>query len=669
MQAELELLDEPRADAPELHDPELAAGGRLGAHVAELMRQFHRAAERLVARVQVDLLRGGGVGLARRRVHDVLAELHAGGELALAIAPLHGHVPHLARELRRAIVLLGRPHRRGATQPHVDPQAGVAERLGQRGQLGEPLHPVPRPPQHVERPVTRVEEPHALLRRRGRRQRQLDDAQDLLRRVGGERVPARLDREPDAHGPVPRRLRVTGDEGQAGGRGFAGHQQRDDRRMDRPARGRRERRSRELADLLVLEAVVGSRGLLVLGQQPRRDGRRQGFGELLGLGRRPVHAELDLPQVLQAEPPAQDRRDGQQRLRGLGQLRRAPRDQRLHRGRNQPIGVAGEGPDPVDLLDHPVLAVGERHLLDDERDSLGLRVHHRRARCVDRTAEHLHQELARRRLREAFELQAADDAHAAHVGDQVHGLVDDRELLGTDREHQEDRARAVGPDHVAQQTEAVLVRPLEIVDEDRERPFGGQGPERDGPQVERAEQPAVGSERGEPGVVLARHRVQTAGERLGGLGAGRTEGLGRTEDRPGDQERAAELLVGRDGDRGEAIGRRPLGRGDQQPRLADPGLTLHRETDEATGAGRRQLLGDRLELGRPADHVAGRPVNVEGHRREGQRSVVVRDQVVSAGSGCERSRDPALRHAPAVDQTRMQAALCGSPAASPTPWS
>ena len=212
------------AHAPELHDAELAAGGRLSRNVAELVRQLHRAAERLVACVQVDLLRRRGVGLARRRMHEVLAELHAGGELTLAVAPLHGHVPHLARQLRRAIVLLGRPHRRGATQPNVDPQARVAERLGQRGQLGESLHPVPRTPQHVERAVARVEEPHALLRRRGGRQRQLDDAQDLLRRVGGERVPARLDREPNADGPVPRRLRVTGDQGQACGRGLAGHQ-------------------------------------------------------------------------------------------------------------------------------------------------------------------------------------------------------------------------------------------------------------------------------------------------------------------------------------------------------------------------------------------------------------------------------------------------------------
>ena len=232
---------------------------------------------------------------------------------------------------------------------------------------------------------------------------------------------------------------------------------------------------------------------------------------------------------------------------------------------------------------------------------------------------------------------------AAHVGDQVHGLVDDRELLGTDREHQEDRARTVGADHVAQQAEAVLIRPLQVVDQDREGSLGGQCPVGDRAEVERAEQPAVGSERGEPWVVLSRHRVQAAGDRLGGLRiVSGASGLGRAEDGPGDQERAPELLVGRDGDRGEAIGRRLLGRGDEQPCLADPGLTLHGETDEPAGAGRRQLLGDRPELGRPPDHVAGRPVNVEGHRREGQRSIVVRDHMVSAGSGCEGSPGPGV---------------------------
>ena len=168
------------------------------------LRQLHRAAERLVGAVEVDLLRGRGERLAGGGAQEVLAELHARGELAFAVPALHGQVPHLARELRGAIVLLGGPHRRGPAQPHVDLQTRVAQRLGQRRELGEALHPVRRAPQHVERLVARVQEPDALLRGGGRRQRELDDAQDLLGRVGGERVPARLDREPDAHRARPR---------------------------------------------------------------------------------------------------------------------------------------------------------------------------------------------------------------------------------------------------------------------------------------------------------------------------------------------------------------------------------------------------------------------------------------------------------------------------------
>ena len=84
---------------PSCDHADLAGGGGLDRHVAELPRQLHRTAERLVAGVQVHLLRRRGEGLARRRVHEVLTELHARGELALAVAPLHGQVPHLAREL------------------------------------------------------------------------------------------------------------------------------------------------------------------------------------------------------------------------------------------------------------------------------------------------------------------------------------------------------------------------------------------------------------------------------------------------------------------------------------------------------------------------------------------------------------------------------------------
>ena len=389
-----------------------------------------------------------------------------------------------------------------------------------------------------------------------------------------------------------------------------------DRLVDRAPRGRRERGGGELADLLVLETVIGGRLLLVLDEQPRRDSWRQDLGELLGLGRGPVHAELDLAQILQAEPPTEDRRDGQERLRVVRELHRPPRDQRLHGGRHEPLSVPGQRPDAVDLLDQPPFAIRERHLLDDERNAFGLRVHHRRPGRVDRSAQHLRQELARVRLREPVELQAAHDPDAAHVGHQVHGLGDDRELLGTDREHQEDRAGAVGADHVAQQAEAVLVRPLEVVDQDRERPFDGERAERDGAQVERTEQPAVGRERGESRIV----RGPTSSPRNGGahpwsassVAASMAAGAPRIDRATRNGPRSSSSAV--DGDRGEPVGLRALGRGDEQPRLADPRLPFDREPDEPAGAGRCQFLRDRLELRRPPDDVAGRPMDVERHR-------------------------------------------------------
>ena len=448
-------------------------------------------------------------------------------------------------------------------------------------------------------------------------------------------LPTRLDREPDAHRAVAGRPRVAGDQRQAAGRGLARHQQHHDRLVDRPSRGRRERRGRELADLLVLEAVVGGRLLLVLDEQTRRDRRRQDLGQLFGSGCRPVHAELDLAQVLQAEAPAQDRRDGQQRLRVVGELHRPPRDQRLHRRRHQPLRVPGQRPDAVDLLDQPALAVGERHLLDDERDALGLRVHHRRARRVDRTAEHLRQEVARVRLREPVELEAAHDAHAAHVGDQVHRLGDDRELLGTDREHQEDRARPVGADHVPQQAEAVLVRPLEIVDQHGERPFGGQGAEGDGARDRTCaaagcrgrgwRAPGRPDPTSSPGIGTARPTV------LSSVAASTASGDPRIERATRNGPRSSSSAV-------TAIAVKPSALACSAAATSNRVLPMPGSPSTVSPTRRPALAVASScaiawsSAGRP-DDVAGRPMDVERHRREGQRSVVVRDHLVSGRSG------------------------------------
>ena len=103
-----------------------------------------------------------------------------------------------------------------AAKLHVHLETVVAQRIGERRELREALHPIRGPAQHVERLVARVEQRDPLLRCGRRGEGELDDAEHLLRSVRGERVAARFHREPDAHGSVAGRLRVAGQQRQAG---------------------------------------------------------------------------------------------------------------------------------------------------------------------------------------------------------------------------------------------------------------------------------------------------------------------------------------------------------------------------------------------------------------------------------------------------------------------
>ena len=430
---------------------------------------------------------------------------------------LRGELTDLAGELRGAVVLLGGAERGGPAQAHVELEVRVTERLGECGELGQPLQPVARTSQHVERAVARLQQVQALLRGRGGGERELDDTQHLFRGVRGQRVPARLDREADAHGRVARGLRVEREQREALGGRLTREQEFDDRGVDRLPPRLGQRPGREIADLLVLEAVVGGRLLGVLGEQSRRHRRRERERQRGGLGRGVVHAELDLAQVLQAEVATEHGGIREQFLGLVGQVRRAARDEGLHRRGNQSLRVAGQPPDAVDLLDHPTVAVRARHLLDDERHALGLRMHDGGAAPVDRAAEDRRDEIPRLRLCQAVDLHPAEQAHPVHVRQEVHGLGHQRELLGPDREHQEDRARGIRADDVPKEAEAVVVGPLKVIDQDGERSDGSEGPERDGAQIERPQEPAIGRQGREARVILAGHRVEAARERLGGL--------------------------------------------------------------------------------------------------------------------------------------------------------
>ena len=91
---------------------------------------------------------------------------------------------------------------------------------------------------------------------------------------------------------------------------------------------------------------------------------------------------------------------------------------------------------------------------------------------------------------------------------------------------------------------------------------------------------------------------------------GRVADGARGEQAPRDEERPADLLVGRDRDTREPARRRELGGGEEQARLADARLALEGHRGEAT---RRflQLLGDGVQLGAPPDDGTGRPTELD----------------------------------------------------------
>ena len=122
-----------------------------------------------------------------------------------------GELTDLTCHVRRAVPLLGAAQGGGSAQAHVELEVRVAEGRRQRGELGQALHPIGRPAEHVEGLVPRHEELDALLRRGRGGKRDVHDPEDLFGGVGPQRVSARLDRELHTDGPVPCGLRVVGE--------------------------------------------------------------------------------------------------------------------------------------------------------------------------------------------------------------------------------------------------------------------------------------------------------------------------------------------------------------------------------------------------------------------------------------------------------------------------
>ena len=258
--------------------------------------------------------------------------------------------------------------------------------------------------------------------------------------------------------------------------------------------------------------------------------------------------------------------------------------------------------------------MGPGELLDDERHALGLGVHHGRGGGLDRPAEDPLEELRGLERSEPAGPQSPDEPHPLHVGKEVDGLGDRRELVRPDRQQQEDRPVGIAPDDVPEQAQGVVVGPLDVVDEQRQRADLGERRDGHAREVKGPQELGVRRQALEAGLVPPGDGLDDPSDRgLSRRPRGCVADRGRHEQAARDEERPADLFVGGDGDTGEPGRRCELGCGEQETRLADPRLAFQGYSSQSAGSF-PQHLGDRVELGASADHRPRRPAQLDSER-------------------------------------------------------
>ena len=281
--AGVDLLDEPRADPAELRRRRARGAPRRGSRRRRARGPARRRGRSASSAPSRSTSRWAGSTPRRAGREQVLPELQAGGELDLGDRRrCGGELSDLARQLGGAVVLLLHPEaaarrRRTSSSRCESPSASASAASSAR--------PSRRSAGRRSMSNARSRASSSSSRSVGQAadgQRDLDDAQDLL---GGVARPARCGWPRPRTARTPRRCRPPS----RGARGAAGSPAR-----ARPtAAARRSRRGspaaaaprdgrREVADLLVREAVVGGRARLVLDQQAGGDGRRERGREVLG---------------------------------------------------------------------------------------------------------------------------------------------------------------------------------------------------------------------------------------------------------------------------------------------------------------------------------------------------------------------------------------------------
>ena len=237
-------------------------------------------------------------------------------------------------------------------------------------------------------------------------------------------------------------------------------------------------------------------------------------------------------------------------------------------------------------------------------------------RLVGRGAEQALQQLPALALGQALQPEYLGHSHPIQVSDQLGGPAGGGVGVGAEADEEEEGGGSHGPHQVADQLDAVVVGPLQVVEHQEQGTLPGEGEDGGGHLVEGAQHLLLG---GEAFHVLApsRDSFLRCLELLSGPGFPGDGGhLGRGEQGAKEEERSSKLFVGghvEDEERLFLLGGQ-LGGGLQHPGLADAGLTLEHYRGEPGGRGGQQLLIDRVQFLGPSHHRALGPsgTDVEG---------------------------------------------------------
>ena len=639
--ADLHLLHEPRSHPAELHDTPASrsAAAEVGL-VAQLLGELDRSRNASSAPSRSTSRCGGSERLARRRAQEVLSELHASRRARAAIVAVRrasartSRASWAARSYSSAVRSAAARRSRTSSSSRESPSASASA-----ASSASPSQPVARAAEHVERVVAGLEQLDRSCERRGRRQCELDDAEDLLGCVGRERVAACLDRE--SHADRAHRRRPSRD-GRAAG-GLAGDGSPDSEQLDdrlcgslgaapgsgSPPRTRAPARagscSRPRSPPRAGSAgrprrpgvsVVGERRRVRLAavhtgsRPPRRSFRLKRRPSTAACGQRAASSPRERAQLGGRSGSCTAEGTSRSALRGRAATSRRSAGSCPASRYARAISSTMNGTPSACACMTAAPRASTRPPSTSARRS---RVSDWVRRVHLHAAQHPHAAPCRPSRLTASVMNANSSGRIANI--RKIGLVADR------------------ADHVAKQAEAVLVRPLEVVDEQRERLAR---PRARGTRRRRGRRCAAGGDRAErvasPGSscpdIESRQRSRASAAPVPAAAAW-TSGEPRIERATRNGPRSSSSAVTAIVTNPSAAAHSPAASSSRVLPIPGSPSTVSPASRPALAVAISCVIA--LQLDRSADHLPGRTMDVQRHRREG-RVAVVREHISSRGS-------------------------------------